>query len=537
MAGRRRLIAAAVALPVFAAGCTGQPASAPDEPEGQESFQDDAPAGEGGELTVALAEEPDALDPSIGRTFVGRIVFANMCEKLYDTDAELDVVPQLAAELPDISEDGKTVTIPIREGILFNDGTKLDAEAVKTSIERHQDITGSARSAELAPVESVKVVDPLTVQLNLSQPSAPLTALLADRSGMIMSPTQLEKLGDSFGDDPVCVGPFEFAERRAGDAIVLERAEDYYDADKVHLDKVTFSIIDQGPVRAANLRSGDVDIAERLDTTSLEQIEAEESLRLYEATSIGYQGITINVGNVDGIDKPFGEREAPIASDPRIREAFELAIDREAINDVVYGGRYEPSCSPIAPSSEFAPTDLDCGERDVEAAKALLEEAGVQTPVPVELTVSTDQTSVRLGQVIQELAKEAGFAVKAKPTEFVSALDLADAGEFDTFQIGWSGRVDPDGNIYDTHHSEGALNISGAHDEDVDKLLEMGRTTVDTEQRKQIYADVIDAIRERRNIIYLYHENLFTGASADVVGLEYHGDGLLRLKSAGLAAN
>ena len=531
------LIATAAALAVFTAACTGQPASDPDQPEGQESFEGDAPARKGGEVTVALAEEPDALDPSIARTFVGRIVFANMCEKLYDTNSELDVVPQLAAELPEISEDGKTMTIPIREGVTFNDGTKLDAEAVKTSIERHKEITGSARSAELAPVESVEVVDPLTVQLNLSQPSAPLTALLADRSGMIMSPTQLEKLGDDFGDEPVCVGPFEFAERRAGDAIVLERAADYYDADAVNLDKVTFSIIDQGPVRAANLRSGEVDIAERLDTTSLEQVESDKNLRLYEATSIGYQGISINVGNVNGIDKPFGERDAPIASDPRIREAFEMALDRDAINKVVFNGRFEPSCSPIAPNSEFAPTDLDCGERDVEGAKALLEEAGVQTPVPVELMLSTDPTTVRLGEVIQELAKEAGFEVKARPTEFVSALDLADAGEFDTFQIGWSGRVDPDGNIYDFHHSEGALNISGAHDEEVDKLLESARTTIDPGQRTQIYADVIDAIRERRNIIYLYHENLFTGASADVVGLQYHGDGLLRLKSAGLAAN
>lgn len=536
MASRGTLIAAVVALLMLAAGCTGQPAP-PDEPEGQESFAGDAPARKGGELTVALAEEPDALDPSIARTFVGRIVFANMCEKLYDTDADLNVVPQLAEKLPDISEDGKTVTIPIRPDIKFNDGTELDAAAVKTSIERHKNITGSARSAELAPVQSVEVVDPLTVQLNLSQPSAPLTAILADRSGMVMSPTQLTKLGDNFGDDPVCVGPFEFAERRAGDAIVLQRADDYYDADKVNLDGVTFSIIDQGPVRAANLRSGEVDIAERLDTTSLDQIEAEQNLRLYQATSIGYQGITINVGNVNGIEEPFGERDAPLASDPRIREAFELALDRDAINEVVFNGRFEPSCSPLAPSSEFAPSDIDCGERDVEAAKALLEEAGAQTPVPIELMLSTDPTAVRLGEVVQEMAKEAGFEVSARPTEFVSALDLGDAGEFDTFQIGWSGRVDPDGNIYDFQHSEGALNISGAHDEEVDKLLDEARATIDPEQRKQLYSDVIDAIRERRNLIYLYHENLFTGASSEVVGLQYHGDGLIRLKSAGLAAN
>ncbi|HEX2174983.1 MAG TPA: ABC transporter substrate-binding protein [Nocardioidaceae bacterium] len=538
MPRRRKLITAMLALPLVAAvACTGEPATETSaDPQGQQSFADNRPARQGGEVTVALAEEPDALDPSLARTFVGRIVFANMCEKLYDTDANLELVPQLAADMPDISADGTTVTIPIRRGVRFNDGTQLDAAAVKTSIERHQNITGSARTAELAPVQSVEVVDPMTVRLNLSQPFAPLTAILADRAGMIMSPAQLRKSGANFGDNPVCVGPFEFAERRAGDAIVLDRSNDYYDADQVNLDRVTFSIIEQGPVRAANLRSGEVDIAERLDTTSLEDIEAEQGLRLYEATSIGYQGITVNVGNTNGVEQPFGQRQAPIASDPRVRRAFELSLDREAINDVVFNGRYEPSCSPIAPNSKFAP-EIDCGERDVEQAKSLLQEAGVQTPVPVELMLATDQTAVRLGQVVQEMAKEAGFAVNARPTEFVSSLDLADQGNFDTFQIGWSGRVDPDGNIYDFHHSEGALNYSGAHDPEVDRMLEQARTTIDTEERRQLYADIIDAVRERANIIYLYHENLFTGASSDIVGLQYHGDGLLRLKTAGLAAN
>jgi peptide/nickel transport system substrate-binding protein len=537
MARRRTLIAAAVTLPMLVAtACSGEPASAPDDVGGQDSVQDDRPAQDGGEITVALSEEPDALDPSLARTFVGRIVFANMCEKLYDTDAGLEVVPQLAAELPEVSEDGRTVTIPIREGIKFNDGTDLDAAAVKTSIERHQNITGSARTSELAPVESVEVVDPLTVRLELSQPFAPLTAILADRSGMIMSPAQLDKLGENFADEPVCVGPFEFAERRAGDAIVLKRAEDYYDADKVNLDKVTFTIISQGPVRAANLRSGEVDVAERLDTTSLSQIEADANLRLSSATSIGYQGITINVGNVKGVNEPFGQRDAPLASDPRIREAFEMSLDREAINEVVFNGRFQPGCSPLSPDSPFQPEDLECGKRDVDAARALLEEAGVQTPVPVKLMLSTDPVTVRLGQVVQEMAKEAGFEVTTEPTEFVTSLDTADQGKFDTFQIGWSGRVDPDGNIFDFHHSEGPLNYSGAHDPEVDKLLEDARTTIDRDERKQHYADVIDAIKQRRNIIYLYHQNLFTGMNADVVGLEFYGDGLLRLKTAGFAA-
>lgn len=541
MINARKLVGAMAALPlILLTACSGEPASTPGDEDAVSGTQgtavvDDREAAAGGALTVALSEDPDALDPTLARTFVGRIVFANLCESLYTINEDLEVVPQLAAEPPEISEDGKTVTIQLREGVKFTDGTDLDAEAVKTTIERHKSLTGSARTAELAPVESVEVVDPLTVQLNLAEPFAPVTAILADRAGMIMSPTQLKKLGEDFAQEPVCVGPFQFVERRAGDVIVLERAAEYYDADSVKLDKVTFSIIEQGPVRASNLRSGDVDVAERVDTTSLSEIEADPNLKLMEATSIGYQGITINVGNVAGVNEPFGERDVPIAQDPRIREAFELSLDREAINEVVFNGRYQPDCSPLSPASPYQPSDLECTGRDVEQAQALLEEAGVQTPVPISLMLSTDPVTLRLGQVIQEMAKEAGFEVTVEPTEFVTSLDLADAGDFDTFQIGWSGRIDPDGNIFDFHHSEGALNYSGTHDEEVDQLLVAARTATDMAERQELYAEALDLIQERRNIVYLYHEIYFTGTKADVVGLDFFGDGLLRLKSAGFS--
>jgi peptide/nickel transport system substrate-binding protein len=540
MVRKHRLNAGVLALLMLAAvGCsgTGQAPTPGGEPGAQQNQPDNREAQRGGELVVALSEEPDALDPSLARTFVGRIVFANMCEKLYDNNAELEVVPQLAAELPEISEDGLTVTIPIREGVTFNDGTPLDAAAVKTSLERHKTLDGSARTSELAPVVGIEVVDPMTVRLRLAQPFAPLTSILADRAGMIMSPTQLEALGPNFADEPVCVGPFEFVERRAGDAIVLERAEEYYDADVVKLDRLVFKIIAQGPVRAANLRSGEVQMAERLDTTSLAAIEADPNLKLVSATSIGYQGITINVGNVAGVSAPFGERAEPLASDPRIREAFELSLDRDVINKVVFNGRFQPGCSPLSPDSPYQPPNVNCGKRDVAAAKALLAEAGVQTPVPVQLMLATDPVTLRLGQVIQTMAKEAGFDVQVQPTEFVTSLDLAEQGKFDTFQIGWSGRIDPDGNLFNFHHTDGNLNYSGASDPEIDRLLEAGRTTTDTAERKQIYAQLIQAIRERKNIIYLYHQNLFTGADADLVGFEFFGDGLLRLKTAGFAAD
>ena len=149
-------------------------------------------------LVVALNQDPDLLDPTLSRTYVGRIIFAHMCEKLYEIDENLRISPQLAAALPTISDAGKTVTIKLRPGVKFNDGTAMNAEAVKFSLDRHREMKGSNRRSELEPVTAVEVVDPLTVRLRLKSAFAPLVATLADRSGMPVSPAAVNKLGDKF---------------------------------------------------------------------------------------------------------------------------------------------------------------------------------------------------------------------------------------------------------------------------------------------------------------------------------------------------
>src|SRR3954469_14059142 len=167
----------------------------------------------GGTLTVGLAEDPDALDPTLARTFVGRMIFMHMCQKLYDINAKLEIVPQLAAAMPKFSTNKKTVTIKLRTGLKFNDGTAFDAAAVKQSLDRHKTLPRSTRASELAPVTSIDTQGNNTVVLHLNNRYAPITAQLADRAGMIMSPKALNDLGDKFATNPVCVGPFMFKER------------------------------------------------------------------------------------------------------------------------------------------------------------------------------------------------------------------------------------------------------------------------------------------------------------------------------------
>ena len=498
--------------------------------------KDDREAKAGGMLTLALAEDPDALDPTLARTLVGREVFVNMCEKLYDVDEKLELVPQLAAELPEVAEGGKSVTISLREDVVFNDGTKLDAAAVKTSLDRHRTLEGSARQAELSAVTAVDVVDPATVKLTLSEAFAPLTAQLADRAGMIMSPKQLQALGDKFGTDPVCVGPFAFASRTAGSEIVLEKAPDYYDADKVKADGVTYRVITDGNVRQANVKSGDVQIAERIAATDVAKLENDPAVKLIAQESLGYQGISINIGNANGIGEPVGKIDTPLGKSAELREAFELSLDRDVINKVVFAGKNVPGCTPLPPASPYHDESIECSKRDLDRAKELIAESGEATPVPVTLAIGTSPENLRLGQVIQSQAKEAGFEVEVAASEFASALDASDAGDFDTFQVGWSGRVDPDGNIYNFLHTGAPLNISGTSDPEIDKALEQARLIDDEEERKALYKTAIEKESELTPIIYLYHPVNYLATGPDVVGVEYYADGLPRLKTAGLAS-
>jgi peptide/nickel transport system substrate-binding protein len=496
-----------------------------------------ATGGSGGTLVVALAQAPDDLDPTTAQTFVGRIVFANMCEKLYDVDKNLNIIPQLAADLPQISNDGKTVTIKLRTGVKFNDGTDFNADAVKTTLERDKTDKQSSRASELADVTAVDVVDPSTVKLTLKEPYAPLTAILADRAGMIESPAQLKKMGDKFGQDPVCVGPFSFKSRPSSDEINLVKSQYYYDKDKVKLDAVTFQAVTQPNVRATNLRSGDINVAGRLAPPDIKALQGVSNVKLQQVTSLGYQGISINVSNGNGAgNAPFDLVSTPLAQHQELRQAFALTLDRDAINKVVFNGQYVPDCTPISPDSPFYPKGLTCPKPDIAKAKQLVAASGVSTPIKVTLVVeAANDQAAKLGQVVQGMAKQAGFDVTVAPTEFTTALSQAQAGKFDTFQVGWSGRIDPDQNIQPFWDPASALNYTGANYPDITDLIKQAEQTSDTAQRQQLYQQLCEKFLQENNIIYLYHEKYTLGVGSNVSGVQYFGDGLIRLTTASIS--
>jgi peptide/nickel transport system substrate-binding protein len=473
-------------------------------------------------LRIGLAEDPDALDPTTARTFVGRIVFAALCDKLVDVDEKLNIVPQLATSW-EWSADNKSLTMKLRNDVVFHDGEKFDAAAVKFNIERHKTLQGSNRSGELRPVSSVDVVDPLTVRFNLAAPFAPLMAALADRAGMMVSPKAAQAAGANFAAKPVCAGPYRFVERVAQDRIVFERFAQYWDKGATNFERITYTPVPDATVRLANLKSGQFDFIERVASSDIAALKNDSRFRVTRITEIGYQGITINIG------KSEKAQANPLGRDARVREAFELSLDREGIVQVVMDGEATVGNQWVAPNNAFYVKGLPPPRRDVAKAKALLQQAGVPNPSFTLMTPTTSDAQ-KIAQVVQAMAKEAGFDVKIQATEFATSLNLADKGDFEAYVLAWSGRADPDGNIYSFVGCKQPLNYAGICQPEIDAQLNAARTASTMAARQQAYEQVAARVLKERPIVYLYHRNWLYAYNARLSGIRSIPDGLLRVQ-------
>ena len=473
-------------------------------------------------LRIGLAEDPDILDPTLARTFVGRIVFAGLCDKLLDLDEKLNIVPQLATSY-EWSADNKTLTMKLRSGVTFHDGEKFDAQAVKFNLERHKSMQGSNRRGELAVVSSVEAADPSTVRIHLSAPFAPLLAVLTDRAGMMVSPKAAQAAGEKFGAHPVCSGPFRFGERIAQDRIVLERFANYWNKGQIHFERIVYQPIVDATVRLANLRSGQLDFIERLAPSDVPALKGDRRFKIDRIVEIGYQGITINTGKSELAQKN------PLGRDPRVREAFELALDRDAIVKVAMEGEAQPGNQWVAPTNRYYAKNVPIPKRNVARAKELLKQAGVTNPSFTLMTPTTSDGQ-RLAEVVQAMAKEAGFDIKLQATEFATSLNLADKGQFEAYVLGWSGRADPDGNLQTFIACKGPLNTSGYCVPEVDEAIEKSRTTLDPASRAKYYEVVAAHVAKDRPIIYLYHRNWLWAHTAKLTGLRTVPDGMVRVQ-------
>jgi peptide/nickel transport system substrate-binding protein len=478
-------------------------------------------------LRIGLADDPDALDPTLSRTYVGRIVFAGLCDKLFDIDAKLNVVPQLATGYE--YEGPQTLVIKLRDGVTFHDGEPLDSAAVKATFERHLTMQGSTRRGEINVIDRIETPDRLTVKVHLKTPSSPFIIQLTDRSGMIVSPKAAAALGADFGKAPVCTGPFRFAERVPQDRIVLDRFDGYWNKGAINFNRVVYRPIIDATVRLANLRAGAIDFGERFQPSDAAEIRKDSRLALVQNAGLGFQSLLFNHTN--------GTRaRTPMMADARVRQAFALSIDRAVINEVVYAGMHTPNAHFVPPSSPFFSEAVKPPARDIAKAKALLAAAGVTTPLTVELMLANNPDLRQTGEVIQSMAAEAGFDVKLRSTEFVTALQASDKGDYEVFLIGWSGRADADGNIYSfVHTGPPNLNAAGYSNKEVDGWLQEARRVAGITERRALYTKVAQQVMTDLPRMYLYTPNNIFAMSAKVRGFVAVPDGMVRLHGMSIA--
>ena len=220
-------------------------------------------------------------------------------------------------------------------------------------------------------------------------------------------------------------------------------------------------------MRLANLKAGAIDLSENIAPTDAAAVKADPKLTLVTSDLLGYFGITNNIDNGPAAKNPYGQSAL-------VRQALSLAIDRQALVNVVYNGMYQPTVQAVPSSSPFYDAALKVPARDVAKAKALLKQAGVTVPVKLELLAFNNPDVLQTAEVIQSMATEAGFDVQIKAMEFASSLSAAHVGQYQAYLIGWSGRVDIDGNTYSFLHSGQANNDGHYSNPVVDKLLDQG---------------------------------------------------------------
>ena len=365
------------------------------------------------------------------------------------------------------------------------------------------------------------------MRLVLKSPSAPLLALLTDRAGMIVAPKAAEAAGKDFGLHPVCTGPFRFTERVAQDRIVLDRYPGYWDAARIHFDRVIYQPMTDSAVQMANLHTGNIDLAERVLPTDVAEIKGDPKLRIVTSAALGYVGVTFNLANGD-------KSKTPIDQNVLLRQAFDAAIDRQALSDVVFNGMYLPTIQAVPPSSPLYVKGLEPPPRDIDRASALVRQSGVHTPIAVTMMVPNTPDQAQLAEVIQSMVRDAGFDVKINLVEFASSVAAGTQGDFETYLIGWSGRTDADGNLYSFLHTGLGLNDGHYSSPIVDAALDAARATTDPAARLTQYAAFMQQERKDLPIIYLYHPVNIVGLSAKLSGFRPVPDGLIRLQGLSL---
>ncbi|TMG56624.1 MAG: peptide ABC transporter substrate-binding protein [Chloroflexi bacterium] len=476
------------AFAILLAACAGgqQPSG------GGSAAPSGAKAAYGGTLTFALENDVSNLDPMLSGLFVDRNIHYAMYDSLVRVDPQGNILPWLA-EKWETSTDGKTVTFHLRQGVKYHDGTAFDGDSVKWNIDRYIQTKGSLRTADLGSVDNVQVVDASTVKFNLKSAFAPLLGALVDRAGMMVSKKVVDAMGADFTVKPfkAGTGPFILTEAVKNDHYTLEKNPDWWGKDAAgnklpFLDKITVKPILDADVALTNLRTGQAQVINRINGKDVPVVKTDPTLTYQQVGSFSWNSMVPN--------------EAPgfIFNEHRYVKAVAMAIDRdEILNKGPAQGIGLVGWGPISPAHfAYDPSFKPWPKADPDGAKKLVAEVG-KGPLKFELLVpSGDPATLQTAQLIQAELAKADITMDLKTQLFNDIVTLQQQHKHPgmTF-VGWSGRLDPDGNTYDFVVTGSPNNDSSYSNPKVDDLMKQQRAESDPAKRKtlllqaqQIYA-------------------------------------------------
>lgn len=463
-------------------------------------------------VTLSISADPPALDPSASSSLYDRQVLNSICDKLFDLNSRGRIVSDLATGYK-VSKNHLVYTFPLRKGVKFTDGTAFNSAAVKYNLDRDRD-PASIRAGELRYVKSVTTAGPYAVKVELTQPFSPFISILTDRSGMMVSPKQARALGTNFRTDPVCTGPFKYSSRVKGDHITLVRNTHYWRKGYPKAAKIVWKVFTDPNTALVNLQSGQVDMTDTLPSKQVSTIAHSRNFKVINKPSFGYQGIYLNV------------TAAPL-NNKYVRQAISELIDRKTLTRVVLGNTGRPG------NSAFGPGDLAFGASDkvptpnLKKAKQLLSKSGLSN-VAFTFKTTTDPVAAEFAQLVQNFLAPAGIKMTIQQEDFGTLLDQTTKHNFQAAALGWSGRPDPDQNIYDFFVTNGKNNSSAYSNATVDKYLNQARSVLSKSKRKADYDKVMSILHSDVPYIFLYHPNNLFGMSTKVKGFTYVPDGIIR---------
>ena len=473
----------------------------------------------GGTLKVALSADPISFDPHLTGNLQGRGTAQAIHDTLFGIDNKGNLAPMLVTRWE--QPDNKTYLLHLRPGVKFHDGTKFDADAVVYNINRIRDPKiGSIRGGEIKALDEITAVNKRTIKMTLKYPFAAFLFPFTDVSGCIGSPAAFEEYGkEKAALNPVGTGPFKFASYSQDTETILERNGDYWDAGKPYVDRLILRPIPTSSTRLIELQTGSVHLSEGLPLQNIAKLRTQSDVVVSERVGFRWEYIGFNA-----------KAEFP-GSNARLRQAFQWAIDREALHQAAYFGTGAIGYSGILPGHPFHDPAYKPFSYNKDKAKKLLDQSGIGS-AEIAAYLRPEPVKQRTAQLVQAMAADVGVKINLEQLDYASHRAKLRSGELPMDMHGWWGyRPDPDQYLSVLLGSDGSYaKRHGYNNPKMDVLFQKQRAETDQKRRRAIFRQITDLMNEDAIYVPWHYSSDFKGLSPKVKGFYHTADSIIEYK-------